>query len=234
MSRRSPVSADRRTFTWYAFFKAVLWTFSKLVARVHLEGQEHIPARGPFLLVASHQSFLDPIFIQSHLRRAPHTLTKSTQFAGGFWGWVLPRLQAIPTRRYRVDPQVVRTVLRRLAAGEGVCIYAEGERTWDGAVQPLRRGTIRLLLKAGVPVIPCGTAGSFDVLPRWSHSLRRQDVWLRFGEPIHLGVHDDRAERDGRVDEVHDRIVAELERLAAVPGTPWEGLAVSASEAERA
>lgn len=231
---RPAVSADRRPVSWYAFFKACLWIFSKLVARVHVEGLENIPRRGPFLVVANHQSFLDPIFIQSHMPRAPHTLTKSTQFAGGFWGWVLPRLQAIPTRRYRVDPQVVRTVLRRLEEGEGVCIYPEGERTWDGAMQPLRRGTIRLLLKAGVPIVPCGTAGSFDVLPRWSRTLKRQDVWLRFGEPLELGAHDDRAERDRRVDEVHDLIVSELERLAAVPSTAWEELEGSTSQAREA
>ena len=224
MSSRPPVSADRSLFSWYALFKAVGWAISKLVARVRIQGLEHIPEEGPYLVVSSHQSFLDPIFIQAHMPRAPHTLTKSTQFAGRPWRWILPRLQTLPTRRYRVDPQVVRAVLRKLDQGEGVFIYAEGERTWDGAVQPLRRGTVRLILKAGVPVIPCGAAGSYDVLPRWSRTIRRQDVWLRFGEPLEFGAHHDREERDCRVDEVHDHLVAELERLAAVPGTPWEEL----------
>lgn len=230
MSSRVPVSADRKTFSWYALLRAVAWILSRLVARVRVEGRENIPESGPFVMVVNHQSFLDPVFVQSHMRRAPHTLTKSTQFAGGLWAWLLPRGQAIPVRRYRVDPQVVRTVLRRLDEGEGVCIYAEGERSWDGAVQPLRRGTIRLILKAGVPVIPCATAGSYDVLPRWSSALRRRRVRLRFGEPMEFGAHHDREERDRRVDEVHDRIVSELERLAAVPGTPWEELRRGAAE----
>lgn len=230
MSSRVPVGADRKPFSWYALLKAVGWILCRLVARVRVEGRENIPESGPFVMVVNHQSFLDPVFVQSHMRRAPHTLTKSTQFAGGLWAWLLPRGQALPVRRYRVDPQVVRTVLRRLDEGEGVCIYAEGERSWDGAVQPLRRGTIRLILKAGVPVIPCATAGSYDVLPRWSSSLRRRKVRLRFGEPMEFGAHHDREERDRRVDEAHDRIVSELERLAAVPGTPWEELRRGAAE----
>ena len=208
--------------SWYKLFKGLCWLFARATARIRVEGLENVPARGPFILVANHQSFLDPIFIQSHLPRDPFTLTKSTQFGKGFFRWVVPRVRGVPTRRYRVDPQVVRVVLRLLDEGECVGIYPEGERTWDGRIQPLRRGTIRLILKAGVPVVPCGIAGSYDVLPRWGRRLRRRRVWIRFGEPMRFGRHDDRGGRDGRVPEVHDRIVGVLEELSSVPGSPWD------------
>lgn len=207
--------------SWYAFFKRLLWAFSRATARLHVEGTENIPRAGPFILISNHQSFLDPIFIQSHMPRDLYTLTKSTQFADPFFRWAVPRVKGVPTRRYRVDPHVVRTVLRLLRAGEGVGIYAEGERTWDGRLQPFRRGTIRLVLKAGVPVIPCGIAGSYDVVPRWSRRLRRRDVWIRFGAPLRFGAHDDREVRDRLVPETHDRIQEAIRELAQVPGTAW-------------
>ena len=202
--------------SWYTVFKRVWWIFSPLIAQIRVEGLENIPKEGPFILLANHQSFLDPFFIQGHCPRDLHSLTKSTQFGMRFFGWVLPRVNAIPTRRFKVDPQVVRVILRRLSEGQGIGIYPEGERSWDAQIQPFRRGTIRVVLKAGVPVIPCGVSGSYDVWPRWSKRLRRAPVRIRFGEAIVFGPHDDRAERERAVPEATKRIREALESLSKV------------------
>lgn len=202
--------------SWYTLFKPVCWIFARLWARIRVEGLENVPGDGPFILLANHQSILDPILIQTHLPRDLHTLTKSTQFGMRFFGWVLPRINTIPTRRFKVDPQVVRVILRRLSEGQGIGIYPEGERSWDAEIQPFRRGTIRVVLKAGVPVIPCGVSGSYDVWPRWSKRLRRAPVRIRFGEAITFGPHDDRAERERAVPEATERIREALETLSKV------------------
>jgi len=156
----------------YGVARFLLRLLLPLRVRVAVEGVEHVPAEGAFVLVLNHQSVLDPILAQVACPRTVHSMTKSTQFRGRIWRWLLVRLAAFPTRRYRVDPQAVRTALRLLGEGKGVGIYPEGERSWDGRLQPLREGSVRLLLKAGVPVVPCGISGSYDVLPRWGRSLR--------------------------------------------------------------
>lgn len=171
-----------------------------LVARMDVAGTEHVPKTGPFFLLPNHQSVLDPILVQGFCPRRVHSMTKSTQFGSPIMYWLLPRIGAFPTRRYRTDPQTVRTALRLLDAGEGVGIYVEGERTWDGNMQPLRRGAVRLILKAGVPVVPVGIVGSYDVWPRWSKRRRRADVRVRYGEPLLFGAHHDRREREAAVD----------------------------------
>ena len=205
---------------WYALFRLPARCAALLLTRPTVTGLENVPRLGAFFLIPNHVSILDPLLVQGFCPRQVHSLTKSTQFSSGrFFRWVLPRVKAIPTRRYQVDPQVVRTVLRTLERGEGVCIYPEGERSWDGTLQPLRRGTIRLLLKAGVPIVPCGISGSFEVRPRWGRSFHRGRVFLRFGEPIRFGVHDTRVERDRALDAATERIVAALVRLGAeAPG----------------
>lgn len=203
--------------SWYAFFKSLLGAVCRIISPVRVEGLEHLPEEGAFLLVPNHQSILDPFYIQSSIRRNDvFTLTKSTQFAG-ILRWVLPRVNALPTRRFRVDPQVVRTVLRHLEAGHGICIYPEGERSWDGSVQPLRKGAVRLVLKSGVPVVPCGISGSFDVWPRWSRRVLRRPVTVRFGRPFRFGRVDDRRERNERLEETEARIRGALSKLSGAP-----------------
>lgn len=184
-----------------------------LLTQTRAEGVENIPTRGPFFLVPNHQSVLDPVIVQAMCPRTVHSMTKSTQFANPFMRWLLPRIAAFPTRRYRVDPQTVRVALRHLEAGRGVGLYPEGERSWDGQLQPLRRGTVRLLLKAGVPVVPCGISGSYDVWPRWSKRPRRCKVRVRFGEPLLFGVHDTRAEREAALPDAMARLERALRAL---------------------
>jgi len=209
--------------SWYRIFRFVLTPFVYLVGRMEVRGKENVPRKGPFILVANHQSFLDPIIVQVLCPRPVHTLAKSTQFKGMFMGWVMPRSYAIPTRRYRIEPQAVRVVLRRLAEGKAVGVYPEGERSWDARIQPFRRGTLRLLLKAGVPIIPCGVAGSYDVWPRWSKSLRRRRVRVEFGKPIRWPAMDNRAERNAFLPEAAEVLRETLASLSAWDGQPSDG-----------
>lgn len=190
----------------------------RLLCRIDVDGLEHIPAEGPFILVPNHESLGDPILVQVFCPRQVYSMTKSTQFASPFFRWVLPRILAFPVRRYRVDPQAVRVTLRVLDEGGGVCIYPEGERSWDGRLQPFRRGALRVLLRSGVPVIPVGIRGMYQFWPRWLKRPRvvfkpRMPVTLRFGEPMELGRITDRDERERRLPELERRLRTELLRL---------------------
>ncbi len=210
MSGRDRHEAQPMTLWYRALHPIARWGVNRVV-RVQVEGAEHIPPFGPAILVPNHQSFLDPIVVQANCPRAVDSMTKSTQFQKAFFRWIIPRLHAFPVRRYRVDPQAVRVLLRRLEAGRIVCVYPEGERSWDGTLQPFRRGTLRVLLRAGVPIIPVGIDGSFDVLPRWGKRVRRdRTVHIRFGRPLLLGEHRDREKRESAVPELDRRLRKEL------------------------
>jgi 1-acyl-sn-glycerol-3-phosphate acyltransferase len=185
-----------------------------------------VPAEGPCLIVANHQSILDPILIQSFCPRPLHTMTKSTQFGVPVFGWLVrEHLLGFPVRRYQIDPQAVRVALRRLAQGRAVGVYVEGERSWDGQLQSPRLGTLRLLLKAGVPVIPCAISGSYDVWPRWGGGIRRAPVRIAFGAPVPLPRLDDRRARERALDATGAAIMGALRALlppsrAPVPASP--------------
>lgn len=209
--------------SWYAFLRIVAKGLVALGVRMEVEGLENIPDTGPFFLVGNHQSVLDPIIIQGACPRPVHTFTKSTQFSGAFRRWLTTRVNGIPTRRYRIDPQVVRVALRRLSEGKAVGVYPEGERSWDGTLQPFRQGTVRLLLKAGVPVVPCGISGSYDVWPRWSRKIRRRRAVVRFGAPIRWPAMRDRRERDAALPAATEALRQALFDLGAWGDGPSDG-----------
>jgi 1-acyl-sn-glycerol-3-phosphate acyltransferase len=203
----------------YRTAQLLVRTLWPIFGRLRVEGLDNVPEHGPFLLIANHQSFLDPILIQAVVRRPVYTMAKSTEFSSRITGPALERLKSFPVRRFEVDPQAVRVVLGYLEAGEGVGIYIEGERTWDGRLQPPRLGTVRLILKAGVPVVPCGIAGAYDVWPRWS-TLRRGTIRIRLGSPLHFPKLDTRAEREAVLDDTCDRLMDALAGLTGVDRQP--------------
>jgi 1-acyl-sn-glycerol-3-phosphate acyltransferase len=151
------------------------------------------------------------LLVQGVIPRIVHTMAKSTQYGSPLFRRLLTQLYSFPVRRFETDPQAVRHVLRRLSAGQAVIIYIEGERSWDGRLQPPRLGTVRLALKAGVPVIPCRIDGAYEAWPRWDRKIRRHRITIEFGEPIHLPKLDTRAEREPYLMTAAERIMTAIE-----------------------
>lgn len=207
-----------------AIYRVCQWvarTGWQSLAGLEITGLEHIPATGPFLVIANHQSNLDPILIQAVIRRPVHAMAKSSQFRVPLVGPLMKRLLAFPVRRHRTDPQAVRIALRRLRAGHGVAVYIEGERSWDGRLQEARPGTVRLALAAGVPIVPCGISGAYAAWPRWARRPQPLPIRIRFGQPIHLPRIDDRRAREAARPAATDRIMRALAELTGTtPPTP--------------
>lgn len=203
---------------FYRFGQWLIRTAWKSYGSIEVRGAEHVPATGPFLLLCNHQSNLDPMLIQAFAPRAVHAMAKSTQFAAPLVGFLMQHLLSFPVRRYQVDAQAVRMTLRYLGQGRGVCIYVEGERSWDGRLQRPRRGTLRVALRAGVPVIPCGIRGSYDAWPRWDSRIQRRHVTITFGPPLALPHLTRRADREAYLSRAADLVMS---ALADLSGGTW-------------
>jgi 1-acyl-sn-glycerol-3-phosphate acyltransferase len=183
-----------------------------ILGAVEVRHLERLPRKGGVLLLPNHQSALDPFLVQGWSPRPVRSMTKSTQFGSDAMQWVLPRLGAFPVRRYRTDAQTVRSALRFLKQGEVVCIYPEGERSWDGSVGPFRRGTLRLAAFAiaeGIPVLPVRISGMYDAFPRWGRPRRiSHRLELEFCSALNtnLAIAPIRAARDAALPELEARL----------------------------
>ncbi len=195
-------------YRFYCWLARTLWR--AVGGRMDVVGLENVPMTGPCILIANHQSYLDPPFLHAVVPRILNPMAKSTQFASRLMGFLLAHVYTFPVRRYQTDPQAVRTVLRRLDAGMAIMIYMEGERTWDGRLQAPRLGVIRLLLKAGVPVIPVRVDGAYDVWPRWSSRPKPGVIRFTFHPPMHFPKLDDRRARDAAVAATREQLMGAL------------------------
>lgn len=181
--------------------------FFKLFLRARVYGQENMPREGAAIVVLNHEGYWDAFLAQSMLPRQIALLAKNTEFKNPVFRYVLKVARSIPVRRYQIDPSSVRNALKRLAQGELVGIFIEGERSWDGRFLPPKRGTIKLLIKANVPIVPVRIRGSFDVMPRWANKIQLYPVTFHIGKPIVLNRRNRTIERTSQ--EVMD-VLAKL------------------------
>jgi acyl-[acyl-carrier-protein]-phospholipid O-acyltransferase/long-chain-fatty-acid--[acyl-carrier-protein] ligase len=139
------------------FVRAFLWLVTHTVYRVRVVGRENVPARGGALLVCNHLSFIDWLLLLAAQPRFVRFLV----YGPYAQAWGLRHLlrwgKAIPidgTSGPRAIVKALRTAADALAAGELVCIFAEGRVSPTGFLLPFHRGFEQILRRTPVPVIP--------------------------------------------------------------------------------
>jgi 1-acyl-sn-glycerol-3-phosphate acyltransferase len=129
------------------------------------QGTRHMPPTGPALLVANHQSFLDPVIIGLAARRPLTYVARKTLFRNPYFAFVIRSLNAIPIDQDGIGKEGIRIILDQLGRGRPVVIFPEGSRTDTGTMLPLRPGVHLLIKRTQAPIVPVGIAGAFDAWP---------------------------------------------------------------------
>jgi 1-acyl-sn-glycerol-3-phosphate acyltransferase len=180
----------------WLLYEAGYWFFlvgMMLGNSYRFEGRRNIPRTGAALLIANHQSYLDPPAAGCATRRHVSFLARKTLFRNRFFGGLIRRCNAVPVDQEGIAKEGLKAILEHLKAGEAVLVFPEGERTFTGEIQPLRPGILMLLKRIDVPIVPIGIAGAFDAWPRTRKWPRFSplflpptgaDIAVSVGEPI--------------------------------------------------
>jgi long-chain acyl-CoA synthetase len=164
----------------------------RLIFRLRVEGVEHLPQGGPYVLCPNHSSYLDGLAVAAAL---PWPALRQLFWAGAshvmfasVWRRVFSRL----ARVLPIDPiHGARTGLalsaQVLCRDRILVWFPEGSLTKDGTLQPFLPGIGSLVLHTPVPIVPVrikGTLGAW--LPE--HRLPRpRRVTVCFGPPLDPG-----------------------------------------------
>ncbi len=163
----------------------VIRILAGLLARVHIVGQENIPAEGAVLIVSNHLHHLDSPVIGISLPRRTYVLA-AEKYENHFpFGLILRTAGAIFIRRGEVDRVALRKAMNVLEDEYCLAVAVEGTRSKTGALAEGKTGAAYLATRLNVPLVPVVVWGTEEVIPSCLH-LGRADVHVRFGEPFHL------------------------------------------------
>jgi 1-acyl-sn-glycerol-3-phosphate acyltransferase len=157
---------------WLSYFWREWWCLIAFIAMtfgfsLRTQGGRCIPRRGPVLIIANHQSFLDPILLSLACPRRLLFLARKTLFHPPWFAWFLRSLGGVPMDQDGMAKEGLKAILNHLQAGEAVVVFPEGMRTADGQLSPFKPGVQLLLKRVQVALVPVGIAGAFEALPYW-------------------------------------------------------------------
>jgi 1-acyl-sn-glycerol-3-phosphate acyltransferase len=190
------------------FMRPIMHTLFEI--RVH--GRENYPQSGPLIVVSNHFHWSEPGLLAISSPWDMEFLGARTAVMHKWVGWFVRLYHAIPIERLGVNVDAVREVIALLRAGKVVGVFPEG-RTHLGHLSNAWPGAAFLALKAKVPVLPVGVAGTWDAPEVW-RSFRRAPVDVRIGEvfgPLQPPPGIDRKEvMDWATQQIMSRIAALL------------------------
>lgn len=146
---------------FYQFARVLVGIFSAIFypcSLVNSDTLEDLDA--PYIIIANHQSMMDPVLIASKLKRyeihfvGKRELTRIKPLA-----WIVRKLHMIAISRHESDLAAIRAASAVLKQGEVLGIFPEGGRKQGIPLQHIESGAAILALRNKVPLLPVLIAG---------------------------------------------------------------------------
>jgi len=174
----------------------LIWILIHTLYRVRAKNLQNIPETGSAVLVANHVSFVDALIIAGSVRRPVRFVMYHKIFKIPVMNFIFRTAKAIPIAGRREDEAMYNRAFDEMKQavddGQLVCIFPEGQITYDGELNPFKPGVLTLLDDRPVPVIPMALRGLWGSLfsrkdgPAMKKLPRRMfaKIELVVGEPI--------------------------------------------------
>jgi 1-acyl-sn-glycerol-3-phosphate acyltransferase len=186
-----PFRVSRRYFTAISgiFGRHMLWACG---GKAEIEGLENLDPTKTYIFIGNHQSYADIFLLQAalsklnmktlfiikkELYRIPLFKQMSKQFG----------LIAVEREDSRQSMKAITASLKSLKSGRSLTVFPEGSRSFDGALQPFKRGGFLLVELTGLEIAPFVVSGTFHIFPRSPFIIRGGACKISFLKPIPSG-----------------------------------------------
>ena len=119
---------------------------------VRIWGAERVPASGPVILAANHQSFYDIFVLGAVMKRPIHYMAKQELFDNAALARFLPHTGAFPVRRGEADRGAIDSAREVLARGGILGIFIDGTRHHGDGLGEVRAGAAMIADTPRAPV----------------------------------------------------------------------------------
>lgn len=220
-----------RTSEWaYQAVKGIFKTILKLTYDVQVEGAENLnelPATQGFIMAGNHGSIVDAfvmgLMVNTH--RVRFIGRQRTLFGNPIFGRINNIVGTIPVpeRLTKDKSLVVKVAVDALKEGACIGIFPEGAILRRRKAFYGRTGMARMVLEAGVPVVPTGLLGTDGLWPYGAKMPRLgKPVEMIVGKPLYFDKFHGMQENREVVKYVTDAVMKEVRILSGFYDVPSE------------
>ncbi len=129
---------------------------------------------GNFLVLSNHNTDFDFFFVGGSFKQHMYFVASEHIYQKGFLSKLLKYFFS-PIARVKgvTAASTVMSVIRALRSGANVCIFAEGNRSYNGETCPILFSTGKLARSSGASLVTYRIEGGYLSSPRWSYTNRR-------------------------------------------------------------
>ena len=161
---------------------------------------------GPYLLLPNHNLELDPVIVGQAVGKQIYFVASEHLTRKGLATKLLMYFfRPIIHMKGRQGAKTVKQMLRTLQEGNSVCIFLEGNRSFNGVTMKMQASIAKVAKKAKVKLITYRVEGGYLTQPRWATNLRKGK--LR-GRLIHIYTPEELAQMTDT--QISDAIIADL------------------------
>ncbi len=153
---------------------------------VSVKGLSHIEPGRSYIYMCNHQSNSDIPILLGRLPVQFRWLAKVELFRVPVLGRSMRGCGYISIDRSnrRSAIKSLNQAARIIRGGVSVMIFPEGTRSWDGRIQPFKKGGFMLAIKSGVPIAPVVIHGARAIMPRGRKKVRPGAVVIEMLPPV--------------------------------------------------
>ena len=194
-----------------------------------VKGKDNIPKKGNFIVAANHQSHLDHIATgYVCVPRKYHYLGQTDRYHGftkAFLYTLYFIFGVITVNREKQDSRRKAAEKSIEVVKKGAClvIYPEGTRSRSGEIQEGKCGVAKIYLKTGVPILPVGIKGTFELMPAGKAFPKiKREVEINIGKPLYFEkeffeakkLDENSKEHENLCQNITDKVMEEIAQLA--------------------
>ena len=166
--------------------KATFRAIFRVLGRVKISGQEHIPYGKPYVVAINHVSIFDPPLAAAFWPEQLEIMGASDVFEKPVQGQLLKAYGVIPVHRGEYDRALFTRTISVIKAGHPLLIAPEGGRSHMPAMRRAMPGIAYIVEQTGAPVIPVALVGTTEDFWQRAKRGKKPPLEIRIGEPITL------------------------------------------------
>ncbi|MDA3958343.1 lysophospholipid acyltransferase family protein [Oceanispirochaeta sp.] len=204
---------------WFLFFYPVKITNPEILKTM----------KAPYLLLPNHIMKWDAVILSLIFPLPLNSMASESHFRNPVIGFFFSLIGVFPKAKAKSDLGAIRHMMDLKGKGRVICVFPEGQLSWDGGGMPLFYSTAKLIKLLKIPVyVPLFSGGS-GVFPRWGKSRRKGPMELT----IHPLFADGRDVKKLDSDEIFEKltsIISYKDMDLTIPGRNWRYKSTSRAE----
>ena len=130
--------------------------------------------KGPYLVLANHNTDLDPGLVALSFPQQMYFVASEHVYRAGFASKVLRYVfEPIAKRKGTSDTVTVMKSIRALREGKNVCLFPEGQKSFNGRTGEIHLATGKLVKASKASLITYKLEGGYFTTPRWGYGIRK-------------------------------------------------------------